>query len=152
MIPARSLVSAEALRRYDDNGDPVYSPSERILLVLRWYDWISTSDLYERLELNDRDRGRHQKALERLIASGRVECREVRESYATYVATGRYVRLAAVRREPDPEPEPTVRLSRDERVRIGLCRRCDSMPVPGHKECAKHLEANRQAQRRRRAA
>lgn len=26
MIPASELVSADALRRYDDSGDPVYTP------------------------------------------------------------------------------------------------------------------------------
>jgi hypothetical protein len=78
MIRASELISAEALRRYDDNGEPVYTTTERILLTLRWFGWISSEGLREALGLLDADedtRTRFKNALGRLVKRGIVLCR-----------------------------------------------------------------------------
>lgn len=78
MIPASELVSAEALRRYDDSGDPVYTTAERIVLTLRWWDWAAAAQVREALGLDNADeidRQRYKVALGRLVKRGIVEAR-----------------------------------------------------------------------------
>ncbi len=73
VIPARELVSAEALRRYDDNGEPMYSTYERVLLCLRWFDWCSAERMYDALDVEDYEtRQLYDKALRYWIKRGRV--------------------------------------------------------------------------------
>ena len=103
MISARDLIGEAALSRYDDNGDPLLLPRERVLLALRWHDWISPSDLYDQLDLGigTVERDTHMKALERLIKSGIVErqifrhASEARASRGqTHLVDGVFVRLS----------------------------------------------------------
>lgn len=75
MISATSLVSAGAAYRYDDHGDPAYTPTERILLVLRRWDWCDRDDLWDSLDVPPGERNRYYCALSRLVRSGRVEQR-----------------------------------------------------------------------------
>ena len=78
MIPARHLISAEALRRCDDTGEPIYTTAERIVLALRWFDWVSAAGLREVLDLDDADEvdaRRYSIALGRLVKRGIVEAR-----------------------------------------------------------------------------
>ena len=76
MIAARHLVSSEALRRYDDTGDPVYTTAERIVLALRWFDWVSADELRLVLDVGDDiDAQRYKVALGRLVKRGIVEAR-----------------------------------------------------------------------------
>lgn len=151
MISASHLISPIALRRYDDTGSPIYTPTEQLLLALRWFDWIEPAELYDVVGC-DRGRagdGRHAKGLERLVKSGRVERRVV--SYLNVrkePRTAIYVRLAKVQPTMPPDREPEYRPSREERMALGLCRRCDNEPEPGHSECAEHRRLNREAKMR----
>jgi hypothetical protein len=75
VIPARELVSAEAFRRYDDDGEPVYTPTERVLMALRWFGWVSADDLWVALDMPEagtRDRNKHAVTLCQLVKKGRV--------------------------------------------------------------------------------
>jgi hypothetical protein len=148
MRDPRELVSSEALRRYDDNGDPVYSPIERVLLALRWFDWASSARIMEALELEAADlkeRERYVTALSRLVTRGRVERRGASLSWFEY-------RLAAKQPVIRERSEPAWRLGREERQQLGLCLRCDSLPVPGRRQCQHHLDLQSGTNRRRRAS
>lgn len=147
MRDARELITSEALRRYDDNGDPVYSPIERILLALRWFDWASTDRIIEALDLEDagwRERERYATALSRLTSRRRLDRRGTHMNYEYRLATKQ-----PVIRE---YAEPQHRLGRDERQLLGLCLRCDSERMPGKQQCQVHLDAQRAANQRRRAS
>jgi hypothetical protein len=77
MISAADLVGERAFTRPDG-----LHAHERILLALRWVDWVEPSDLYDvLLDVEERHFGKsvqrdaHYKALERMIKEGRVERR-----------------------------------------------------------------------------
>lgn len=147
MMAISELVSSEALRRYDDNGDPVYSPIERLLLALRWFDWASSERIFESLDLDTADlkgRDKYRQALCRLVARQRVERRET-FGLLEY-------RLARVQPRIAERTESIWRLSREERERLGLCLRCDNDPVPGKKQCQLHLDKQKAANVKRRSA
>lgn len=134
MIQAHELVSAEALRRYDDSGDPVYTTYERVLLTLRWFDWCSAERLCEALGL-DLDEPRvwperhlYALALAYWVKRGRVEKR--------YDRTVVEYRLLAPSRW----------------VTQTVCTRCPLAVVPGKTMCQQHLDYERDYKRRRRAA
>jgi hypothetical protein len=85
--------------RYDDNGDPLIRPCERILMALRWHEWIEPIDLYESMHLEgaSKDRANHVTALSRLIKSGRVEKRiapHLSADRTSHLVSTVYVRLA----------------------------------------------------------
>lgn len=114
MIAPRELVSVEALRRYDDNGEPVYTTTERILLALRWWDWVTATDLFDALEIDRSDhrtRWTYSMSLRRLTDRGRVECRD-----------DRFYRLASVQPDVKQAKEPT-------------CANCANPPEPGRSRC-----------------
>ena len=78
MLKQTDLISAEALRRYDDNGEPMYSTAERIVLALRWFGWVSMFGLADALgmeDMNALERKRFQTALWRLVKRGVVQIR-----------------------------------------------------------------------------
>lgn len=76
MIHARELVSQEALRRYDDDGDPVYTTGERLLLTMRWFDWCTAEQITEALGLDEpAEMNRFQNALQYWSHIGRIERR-----------------------------------------------------------------------------
>lgn len=137
MIPLRELVSSEAARRYDDNGDPMYTPAERILMALRWFDWCDQASLMDAIGVERDDRNRYSSALSRLVKRGHLERR------------GREYRLTggrAVRHTPAPPPLE--------------CATCDGEPVEGRKICqvcidalpGKKRQQNAACKRRRRVA
>jgi hypothetical protein len=147
MRDPRELISSEALRRYDDNGDPVYSPIERILLALRWFDWATPERIVEALDLEDvgwKERERYASALSRLVARKRLDRRGTHMRYEYRLAARQPVIREVV--------EKSWRLGRKERVQLGLCLRCDSSPAPGKKQCQAHLDMQTAANRKRRAA
>lgn len=76
MLRQSQLVSAAALSRYDDSGDPVYTTAERIVLALRWFGWISADGLRDALEIADADdveKKRYVQSIARLVKRGVVE-------------------------------------------------------------------------------
>src|SRR5690348_15842849 len=92
------LIGIEATYRYDDEGNPLYLPSKRILRALRWHDWLEPTELYDLLELAPMSTARntHMKALERLINAGLVERRSYEhwsDAESGNIVTS-YVRLA----------------------------------------------------------
>lgn len=133
MIPARELVSAEALRRYDEDGEPVYSTHERVLLTLRWFGWVTAERLYEALDIDPSphfydERQKHSVAIRYWIKRGRVEQRHDR-GLVEY-------RLIHPSKWGDP-PQ---------------CMRCPSTPVEGKTMCQRHLDYERDYKAKRRAA
>lgn len=131
MIPISELISVEALRRYDDDGEPVYTTRERLLLALRWFGWVSSADLSDALDIGEGVylpmRQRYQTALQGLLADGLVMQRGERGAHE--------YRLAAYRQD-----------------KADTCRRCSSAPSPGHVLCPRHVEWQRSNKRIRRAA
>ena len=131
MIPARELLSAEALKRYDDNGDPVYSTYERVLLALRWFGWASAERVYEALEIDAapvEQRQLYSKAIQYWVKRGRVEVRHDFE----------LVEYRLI--HPRQWQEQTA------------CTRCPSPTVEGKTMCQRHLDWEREYNVRRRAA
>lgn len=102
MIAARRLIGARALRRYDDYGDPKHSLRERLLLRMRWFDWINPTELYDVLDLGlgTNERAAAMKALERLIVDGVVERKGIADwTYGeSRACTTLYVRIVRRRR------------------------------------------------------
>jgi hypothetical protein len=141
MLSPADLISPAALTRYDSSGEPEYTPSERILLALRWFDWASSSRIFEALDLEDIPRElrkTYAKALSRLVESGRVE---VRGQVILYE-----YRLAR------KQPAPTQRgMTRDERIHAGTCLRCSRDAAPDRLQCQAHLDAQAVRNRRRSA-
>lgn len=144
MIAASELVSADALSRYDDSGEPALYPAERILLRLRWWgrEWCSREELVDALEVGPHDRWAIDKALERLAAEGRVE-RIGRFGRAAF-------RLGVVRTPRRVSPgraakNATRRTWRARQRELGLCVDCSEKAAPGKPQCARHSEI---AQRR----
>lgn len=149
MIPIRELVTAESLRRYDDDGEPVYSPLERIVIVLRWWDWIDTLQLREVLGMDGmspHERNRYESAISRAIKSGRIEKRTERDVRKHSIS---YVRLA--RYQPGP-----VRVAERVSHEDGVCSHCESRPrAESRSKCQPCLDAdarNARVRRARRAA
>lgn len=133
MIHARELLSFDALSRYDDNGDPVYSTYERVLLALRWFGWCTADDLFGALDLDDpsqtwRERGAYSKAIQYWVKRGRVEQRGERE-----LSEYRLI-------HPKQWHEQTV------------CTRCPTEVVDGRTMCQRHLDWEREYKVRRRAS
>lgn len=76
MIAASALLDPCSLRQYEREGHDALSTGERILLALRWFDWITGDGLYDAMGCVDQhDRNRHASALLRLRKLGRVEMR-----------------------------------------------------------------------------
>lgn len=133
MIRARELVSAEALRRYDDNGDPVYSTHERVLLALRWFGWTTAERLYDALEIDPAphfydERQKTSSALAYWVKRARVERRH----------DGRVVEYRLI--HPSRWGEAVQ------------CARCSTDRVAGKTMCQRHLDWERDYKARRRAA
>lgn len=123
MIRLSELLSAEALRRYDDDGEPVYTTGERVLITLRWFDWASSERVIEALglDLADRfERARYLHSLLYFVERGRVETRN-------HLGTVEFRLLVTAKRMP-----------------VTKCRRCTQPPMPGFVLCAKHLEWQRE--------
>jgi hypothetical protein len=131
VIPARELVGAEALRRYDDNGDPVYTTYERVLLAMRWFGWCTAERVYEALEVEDDDwtaRQNHSKAIQYWVKRGRV----------------------AKRHDHDVVEYRLIHPSQWQA--LAVCTRCSSAVVDGKTMCQRHLDWEREYKARRRAA
>lgn len=134
MIPLRHLISPEALRRYDDDGEPVYTTHERVLMALRWFDWCTAERLCEAvgIDINEpaqyQERQKYSSALAYWHKRGRVEKRHDR-GVVEY-------RLLPVRRWGDAVQ----------------CVRCPADRVPGRTMCQRHLDWEREYKQRRRAA
>lgn len=131
MISASELVSSEALRRYDDNGDPVYTTYERVLLALRWFGWCTAERVYEALDVDEDDwheRQNHSKALQYWVKRGRIEKRR----------DGDVVEYRLI--------PPRQWQTQTE------CARCSSPVVSGKTMCQRHLDWERDYKARRRAA
>lgn len=76
MIPASALLSSATFRDYQREGIEALGTGHRILLALRWFDWVSGDEFYDALGCVDpHDRNRHASALLRLRKLGRVEVR-----------------------------------------------------------------------------
>lgn len=129
MISPRELIGAAALMRYDDDGEPVYTTHERVLLALRWFGWCSLERLYESLDADDYgDRQRLYKAAEYWVKRGRVVRRHD-------VSLLEYRLLAPSQWE-----------------RGTACVRCPAMRVDGRTMCQRHLDWERDYKAQRRAA
>jgi hypothetical protein len=72
MISAASILSADGLRRWAT--DELTAP-ERILLGLRWFDWATSSEIYDALDLSEHDRRNYSAHLSRMIKRGDLEAR-----------------------------------------------------------------------------
>lgn len=108
MIAARRLIGARALRRYDDYDDPKHSLRERLLLRMRWFDWVNPTELYDALDLGlgTKERDAAMTAMRRLIVDGVVERKGVADwTYGTR-AKRRWYRTST---EPVPAVPPTGR-------------------------------------------
>jgi hypothetical protein len=122
VIQVRELLSADAMRRYDDNGEPAYTSYERVLLCLRWFDWASTERMFEALGMESStgdERDSYWSALNYYVKAGKIEKR-------TNYGVKEY-RLVAP----------------SKRVAVTVCRRCSSEVVPGYVLCDRHLEWQR---------
>ncbi len=169
MIPAHKLIPSQSLRRYDEDGEPLYTATERVLLAMRRfdYDWVEATDVFDAMELYTRQHnGRNacDRALSRLVENGRVE------------RDGRYVRLARVQpamihieapvEKDRSKPVPVDMLGkrraakaayvkewRRNRRQQGICYLCNEASQ-GRPLCSEHLAARRQhaVEYRRRAA
>ena len=75
MIALRELLGEEVVTYGGERPT-----SHRVLMALRWYDWIEPIELYDhlQLEVDSRDRNTHQQALGELIKRGVVERKTVR--------------------------------------------------------------------------
>lgn len=148
MIPVHELVTAESLRRYDDDGEPVYSPLERIVLILRWWDWIDTLQFRDVLGMDGMsplERNRYESAISRAIKSGRIERMRVSGSDSRNSYTTTLIRLAR------KQPGPVKTIERIEHTE-GTCKRCGSRPrVDGKSKCQPCLDADARNARLRRA-
>lgn len=128
MIAARELVSAEALSRYDDNGDPVYTTYERVLLTLRWFGWCTADDVFNALDLDRTEHQNYSGAIRYWVKRGRVESR----------------------RDVDVVE---YRLLRPSQWQAAItCTRCPSVRVDGRTMCQRHLDWEREYKARQRAA
>lgn len=76
MISERDLIS-------DDDARKEPNARVRVLLALRWHDWIEPEELYDQLEVarGTRERDAAMTALSRLTAQGAVE----RRGFKNYV-------------------------------------------------------------------
>jgi hypothetical protein len=147
VIAIRELVSAEALRRYDDSGEPLYTTTERVLLTLRWFDWATAATLRTALGLDDADevdKARYTRALHDLVKQGRVEKRGILGWHEYRLAPQQpalYVPVPPVRTYPPPREKPEVE-----------CRKCRCERVPGRVLCERHLQWDKSRARRNRMA
>jgi len=133
MIQASELVSSDALRRYDDNGDPIYSTHEQVLLTLRWFGWVTAERVCEALGLDLNapllypERSRYSKALHYWVKRGRVEQRHDFD----------VVEYKLI--HPSQWP-----------VEQTCCSRCSAAVVAGKTMCQRHLDWERDYKRRSR--
>lgn len=106
MISARKLIGRFPIR-LTDSGD--LRPRERILLALRWHDWIEPFDLYDQLDI---ERGSHERnayaaALSKLVKARIVERDVINERHGYHgdrlIATS-YVRLKPRRSRKRTQP------------------------------------------------
>lgn len=128
MLSLSILLPAAALTRYDDHGEPSYTPQERVLIALRRMGWASKPEINDALGII-RDENITQ-ALVRLVRSGKVERRGRRAHYEYRI------------HEPAFAPKP----------RFWRCRECKRKRVSKRKFCQKHLDYQAAYQRKRWAA
>jgi hypothetical protein len=162
MIRLDKLIPSQSLRRYDDDGEPLYTAAERILIAMRHHDhdWVYVADLYAGMDMPGREsEGRNacDQAMSRLAGEGRIERR-------TLPGDAQQVRLALVQpviiHKPAPveedKPAPVdaigrqrarkaakVRARRQSRRERGVCMSCDLATEPGRSTCPSHTEARR---------
>ena len=155
MISARNLIGEHALRRYDEHGEPLLYASERVLLKLRHFDWISRADLYDAMECDSEPTRRAVwYGLSDMVKAGRVEY------------DGRLYRLAKVQPQAGTDEVKSARqkqakraqaaMIRARKARLGLCVQCKEKRAEGHTLCEVHRLAersrSRQDKQQRRAA
>lgn len=135
MIPIAELVSVEALRRYDDTGEPAYTCFERVLITLRWFDWATCGTIIDALgvDVDDRlERQRYESALRYWFRHGRIA------------------------RRPRLNDWPAVfeyrLLAPSEWTDVESCRRCSRPRAIGSVLCDVHKAWQRENKRARRAA
>lgn len=143
MIRASELVGVEATRRYDDNGDPVYSTHEQVLLALRWFGWCTAERIYEALGIE----GEHGYGTE-LWKQMYAEHQKYSKAIAYWVKRGRVEQ----RRQFGVVEYRLVHPSRWNEVEAVECTRCPQPRVEGKTMCQKHLDWERDYKAKRRAA
>jgi hypothetical protein len=160
MISAERLIGREACRRYDDNGYPMLTASERALLALRSRDWISAADLCDDIGcLDDHERMLFSAALYRLAKQKRIEKRTVSSRINEYrLSQDPPVFRERPEREYDADGNPVKRvvqpesdrkkMNRARRKELGLCARCPLPRLPGGETCEHHRNMGREYQRK----
>lgn len=140
-VAIEALIGRDARRRYDECGDPVYTPSEQILIAIRWFGWVDKRELLDALDLTDCGitiYNRYSQALSRLVEQGRVERRKAgtfRGEVNEYrLSANQPVRIEVPEVVVDDECVPrrnrkkdnieTVRMIRAQRLAAGLCIYC----------------------------
>lgn len=114
-VALEKLIGGASLRRYDEEGNPVYTPSEELLMRMRWFDWVDKRDLLDALGLDGCGItlfNRYSQALWRLVEAGRVERRKT----VTCMRRGEIYEYRLAAKQPDlvEEPEPEYDENDDE--------------------------------------
>jgi hypothetical protein len=70
VISASALLNAEGMRRWATGESTL---PERLLIALRWHDWVTSGDLFDGMDLADDDRKDASSHLSRMVKRGQVE-------------------------------------------------------------------------------
>lgn len=134
MLSLSTLLGPIAPYRYDDEGEPAYTSPERVLRVLRRFDWATFEEIQIALEsMTARDLST---ALSRLVKQGKVQRRRLARCTNLF-------RLDPTAFAPRRAPR-VADLKRCGRTR------CPRMAVDGRSSCQHHLDTSRELSARTR--
>jgi hypothetical protein len=155
----------DAVRRYDEDGEPLYTRPELVLKVLNRRGESTATDILDDLNASDRERFLYSASLASLVKQGRVAIRfdqklrlySVRDVSARSRCgcdlAGRCERHAEINRVRARESarrkaEAEGRTYRPQNKEPWMCHQCRERALDGASRCQAHTEANRERARR----
>ncbi len=142
------LLPVAALTRYDENGDPLYTRPERVLVELNKHGWTFAVDLLDALEIPDDERDLYSAALSALVQQKRVEVRRDHGWRMYRIAEVQPQRRAcACDRHGRCAKHAEIRKSKRVLKTPDMCDQC-RLPATCGKRCEFHAQQNRDRARR----
>lgn len=76
MVQPKDILPGHAFTKWCLDGESALTDGERVLMRLRWFDWVSAGDLLDSMDVTDpRERQVVSRALYYRVQQGQIEAR-----------------------------------------------------------------------------